>query len=187
MNRCLCNRLYRQDKPTAVHEYAFSGSLNRVREFETLDGSRYCLTVFSLADYKHLHFPHEEYKELACKLHRAVSQQTSAVTKPEISSSSSPSQIAANQIPCSEDFELKFQSYRMRVGPITAFGIVKTAPFERYNTVDANKHSSMLSSWMSKYDICICGSCEVFKRLIDFELYQTGQYNAVDIPTPYIL
>lgn len=67
MNRCFCYHLY-NSIPSEVHEYAFSGSLCRVHHFETVDGMRFCLTIFSLSDYKHLHFPYDEYKLLVIRL-----------------------------------------------------------------------------------------------------------------------
>lgn len=69
MISCFCNRLYNVSRPSTITEYAFSGSLCRIREYETADGLRYCLTIFSLSDYKHLHFQHDEYKYLNSKLY----------------------------------------------------------------------------------------------------------------------
>lgn len=64
MSPCFCDRLHKTDKPTVKAEYAFSGSLCRICEFKTADCVRYCITIFSLSNYKYLHFPHEEYKLL---------------------------------------------------------------------------------------------------------------------------
>lgn len=159
--------------PTAMREFAFSGSINRVREYKTeMDGSRYCITVFSLHDYKYLHFPHEEYMELISKLYAATSPQTLAInTIPKKTS------LIINQIPFTENFELRFGCYKLQIGPVTAFGIIRTAPFGDY-CIQGNDYSSRSLTCMPKYDICVCGSCTVLKRLTDFEKFQK-QFNNI--------
>lgn len=74
---------------TAINECAFSGSLCRIQKFETVDGMRYCLTIFSLSDYKHLHFPHDEYKWLIDKLYTLHCMQTKVPTVATIAAGAS--------------------------------------------------------------------------------------------------
>lgn len=140
--------------PTTITEYAFSGSLCRIHEFETQDGSRYCLTIFSLSDYKHLHFPHEEYEWLISKLHGHLSTQADAQKLNDIVLS------IKLLLPFDDDFKVKFVRQSLTVGPVTAFGLVKTSP-----SVKKNQQFTC----ESKLDICTCRTCPVFSRLIEFE------------------
>lgn len=148
--------------PTAISEYAFSGSLCRISEFETLNGLRYCLTIFSLGDYKHLHFPHDEYKCIISKLQALQSPQ--AMLQTAINSDENAPSIMQRPFDC--DFKIKFGIHSLNIGPVTAFGLVKTAPFTDVDgfSVDMNQFSCD-----SKWDICTCKTCPVFKLLIDCE------------------
>lgn len=163
MKPCACNRLYNTSESTAIREYAFSGSLCCIREFETVDGLRYCLIIFSLSDYRHLHFPHEEYKNIISKLYAL--QSTHAIL--HNTSVSNPDVLTVKQIPFNNDFKIKFGIHGLTVGPVTAFGLVKTSPFtdvDVFSSVNKN-HFTCDSEW----DICTCKTCPVFKRLIEFE------------------
>lgn len=151
---CLCNHLYRMSEPTAVNECAFSGSLCRIREFKTDDGLRYCLTIFSLADYKHSHFPHDEYNCLISKLNTLQSPYAMLPTARNSDT------LSVKQIPFDLDLKIKFGIHNLTIGPVTAFGLVKTSPF----TDDKKKFPCD-----SKWDVCTCKTCSVFTRLIDFE------------------
>lgn len=155
MKACVCNRLYRMRTPTAITECAFSGSLCRIRKFETVDGSRYCLTVFSLGDYKQLHFPCDEYKYLTNKLCALLSAQAILPTTSETLSIKPPAD--------NNDFKIKFGTHRLTIGSVTAFGLVKTNPFNFWTNKD-------LIACDSKWDICTCKKCPVFKRLVDYEM-----------------
>lgn len=141
--------------PTAITEYAFSGSLCRIRKFETVDGSRCCITIFSLSNYKHLHFPHDEYMWLIIKLNELYSTQTRLPT------ASNSDVLTVRQLPFDGDFKIKFGIRSLIIGPVTAFGIVNTTPF---TNVDKNQFICE-----AKWDICTCKTCPAFKRLIDFE------------------
>lgn len=154
-------------KPTSVAEYAFSGSLCRVRKFQTVDGMRYCLTVFSLSDYKQLHFPHEEYKWLISKLYAFISTQAilKTVNNSDVQKLSE-SVLTVNQIPFDDDFKIKFGNKHLTIGPVTAFGLVNTTPFTDIDVFSTNNNNFTCDS---KWDICTCKTCPVFKRLIDFE------------------
>lgn len=160
MYKCFCNRLYRMSVPTTTTEYAFSGSLCRIREFQTLDGSQFCLTVFSLSDYKHLHFPNDEYKWLIGKLYALLS--TPAI-KPHTSNSDV---LAIKQHAFDGDYKIKFGNESLTLGPVTAFGLVKTIPFADIDVFSINKNQTVCDS---KWDICTCKTCPVFERLIEFE------------------
>lgn len=143
--------------PSIITEYAFSGSLCRIHEFKTLYGTRCCLTIFSLSDYKHLHFPHDEYKCLIRKLYMLLS--TQAILP---SASNSNVQFTIKQLPDDEDFKIKFGIHSLTIAPVTAFGLVKTTPFYPVN--------KKLITCDFKWDICTCKKCPVFKRLIDYEI-----------------
>lgn len=167
MNPCLCKRLYRMSTPTATTEYAFSGSLCRICEFETADGLRYCLTIFSLDDYKHLHFPHDEYKCLMSKLYALLSTQTiiASASNSDVLKSNF-NALSINQLPFDDDFKIKFGGVCLNIGPVTAFGLVNTSPYESVDVFSlAKKHFVCDPKW----DICTCAMCPVFKRLIDYE------------------
>lgn len=165
MNPCVCYRLYGVSTPTVTREYAFSGSLCHIREFEIMDGSGYCLTIFSLSDYKHLHFSHDEYKILMRKL--CVQLSTKAIAA---LNNSNDSRLSIEQLPFNGDWKIKFGIGNMTIGPVTAFGLLKTAPF----TFDKNKNDAITANEEHficdpKWDICACKSCPVFRRLNDFE------------------
>lgn len=161
MVSCLCCRLYDVSTPTTIREYAFSGSLCRIHEFQTLDGLRYCVTIFSLSNYKQLHFPHDEYKILMCKLHVLLSTQSIAIFNRSTWQKSNDSRLSIEQeqLPYNEDFKISFGNLSMTIGPVTAFGLLKTTPFVDDKNVVCDP----------KWDICACKSCPVFKRLSDFE------------------
>lgn len=150
--------------PSTTKEYAFSGSLCRIREFETADGLCYCLTTFSLADYKHLHFPHDEYKCLIRKLYALLSTQA---LLPIASNSDAPKLCIKQRLPLDDGFKIKFGGGCLNIGPVTAFGLVNTSPFESVDVFfSVNKNNFACDP---KRDVCICATCPVFKRLIDFE------------------
>lgn len=148
--------------PTVITEYAFSGSLSRIREFETMDGLRCCLTIFSLSDYKHLHFPHDEYEWLISKLHAHLSTQSIFPT-----SNNSDAHVSIDLPPSFDgDFKIKSGQHSLTIGPVTAFGLVKTSPFTDVDVFSVNKNQFKCGS---KWDICTCKACPVFSRLIEFE------------------
>lgn len=146
--------------PTITNEYAFCGSFCRIRKFQTVDGSHYCLTVFSLSNYKHLHFPHDEYKWLIYKLYALLSPST---IKPHTINSE---ELAVEQQPFDGDIKIKFGSRKLTIGPVTALGLVKTMPFADIDVFSINKDRITCDS---KWDICTCETCPVFSRLLDFE------------------
>lgn len=156
MNVCHCNRLYNMSKPNVINEYAFSGSLCRVREFETADGIRFCLTIFSLSDYKHLHFPHDEYKWLISKLHACISPDH-AIFQPLDKTDV----LSLEQITIEGDLKVKFEGYKLFIGSLTARGLLNSSPFSKF-------YSEQFRCNM-KWDICICKTCPVFIRLSEFE------------------
>lgn len=160
MNQCFCNRLYRMCAPTTTAEYAFSGSLCCIREFQTVDGSHYCLTVFSLSDYKYLHFPHDEYKWLICKLYALISTSTMK------SDASNSDVLTIKQVPFDSDFKIKFGNDSLTIVPVTAFGLVKTIPFADVDVFSVCKDQITCDD---KWDICTCQTCPVFRRMCDFE------------------
>lgn len=160
MDQCFCNRLYRSCAPVKITEFAFSGSLCRICEFKTVDGLRYCLKIFSLSNYKHLHFPHFEYKWIIGKLHALQSTQT---IFPTAYNSDGVLTIKQQQQPFINDFKIKFGTHCLTIGPVTAFGLVKTAPFTDFSNIGANFTCD------PKWDICACKRCSVFKRLIEYE------------------
>lgn len=159
MQQCLCNHLY-SSKPVETKVFAFSGSLCRIHKFETIDGSRFCLTIFSLSDYKHLHFPHAEYKWFICRLY--VLQSTWAILHSDRNTDFSALHIS--QAPSHEGFKIKFGNKRMDIGSVTSFGLVKTSPF---NVFSCSEKQTL--NCASKWDICTCQNCPVFNRMIDFE------------------
>lgn len=167
MNPCLCYPLYHISKPTKTREYAFSGSLCHLKEFDTLDGSRYCITIFSLSDYKHLHFPHEEYQILMTKLQSLLS--THAImtnTKTDSTNWRSNERTPSiTLLPFFGDFKVKLGIHSLTIGKVTAFGLLKTSPFTNDDVTDDEKRFQCDLKW----DICACKSCPIFKQLIDFE------------------
>lgn len=152
------------EAPTFIQEYVFGGSLCRICEFETLDGLRYCITIFSLSDYKHLHFPHDEYKLFISRLYMLLYPQT---ILPTPSNHNSSANFTIGQTPPVGDFKIKFEKQSFIVGPVTAFGLVNTAPFTDFDVSSAVK---MDFACDSKWGICICERCPVFRRMCDFEL-----------------
>lgn len=148
MKSCFCNRLYNISIPTLVAEYAFSGSLCRIHEFETEDGTRYCLTVFSLPDYRHLHFPHDEYKWMITKLYALLSTQA---ILPIASKSET---LSIEQLPSDGDFKIIFGNHCLTIGSVTAFGLVNTTPFADVDVFSINNTSFTCDS---KWDICTIG------------------------------
>lgn len=146
--------------PTNNSEYTFSGSLCRVREFQTLDGTHYCLTVFSLSDYKHLHFPHDEYKWIITKLYAFLA--TPAIKSQGVNSNV----LTIKQQSFEGDFKIKFGNVSLAIGPVTAFGIVKTSPFTDVDVFGVNNDKMTCDA---KWDICTCQTCPVFRRMCDFE------------------
>lgn len=117
---------------------------------------RYCLTIFNISDSKHLHFPHDEYKLLCRKLYALQSTRT-------IFPSGSDLVRVKEQL---HGFKIKFGSYTMRIGPVTAIGLVNTTPF-----TDVDVFSSIKPDFtcIPELDLCVCKSCPVFKRLYDLE------------------
>lgn len=161
MEVCFCNRLHNIDKPTSIAAYAFSGSLCYVRQFETLDGSRYCLTIFSLSDYKHLHFPHDEYKLVVSKLYALQCTQT---IFPALAANSDVT--VKQERAFIDDFKISFGEHSLKVGPVTGYGLVKTAPFRIADVFSLDESPFTCNP---QWDICICKRCPVFKRLFEFE------------------
>lgn len=162
MRLCFCNRLHKTDASCVKSEYAFSGSLCHIREFETVDRVCFCLTIFSISDYKHLHFPHEEYKLLIKKLYVLLSPQSISPACFTVGDSS----LSVKQLPFNGDFKIKFGIHALTIGPVTAFGLVKTAPFTFVDVFSINKNKFVCDS---KWDICTCKNCPVFNRLVDVE------------------
>lgn len=167
--KCICNRLYKVDESSFLSECAFGGSLCYVRQFETSDGLRFCLTIFSLYDYNHLHFPHDEYKLLIGYLYALQSTQT-------ISSSSNNGLdvqkfkehfLNIKRYSMNGDFKIKFGVNSLNIGPITAFGLVKTAPFSEVDVFFSNNAQHF--TCVPECEICICKKCPVFKRVVEFE------------------
>lgn len=170
MNQCFCNRLYNLRVPSTIAEYAFSGSLCCIRKFEIADGLRYCLTIFSLCDYKHLHFPHDEYKLLIAKLNALLSTRAIMPTTAQVNNSNDQKSflsIRQMMLAPDENLKIKFGRYSLSVGPVTAIGLVKTTPFNDLDVFSANKKCQFTCD--SKWDICTCKTCAVFTRLIDYE------------------
>lgn len=161
---CFCNRLYRMNIPTTITEYAFSGSLCRIRKFDTIDGSRYCLTIFSLYDYKQLHLPHDEYKYILAKLYAL--QSTSSIVQNSVCNLNE-NMPSVKQLPFDEALKIKFGKYSMTIGPVTASGLVMTMPFDDIDVFSITKSDNFTCD--SKWDICACKMCPAFLRLLDFE------------------
>lgn len=162
MRSCFCDLLYKTAKLSVKAEYVFSGSLCRIREFKTLDCVRYCITIFSLSDYRHLHFPHEEYKWVIKKLYVLLSPQSIAPDSSMFFDSS----LSVKQLPFNGDFKIKFGVHNLTIGPVTAFGLVKTAPFTFSDIFSINKNRFNCDQ---KWDICICKMCPIFSRMLNFE------------------
>lgn len=149
--------------PTAVTEYAFSGSLCRIRAFETADGFQYCLTVFSLSDYKHLHFPHEEYKWLISKLSVHFFTETVAC-KPNVDKLTDALSIKMSLF--YDDFKINFEEHCLTIGKVTAFGLVNSTPFAGDDIFSVNK-SGIACDY--KWDVCTCNACPALIRLLELE------------------
>lgn len=160
MKSCICGRLYRKETPNATVEYAFSGSLCCIRQYETIDGFRYCLTTFSVRDYSHLHFPHDEYKYLISKLYALLSTEC-RLNMGELDGND----VSIEQLPLHE-FKIEFGGQRLDIGPVTAFGLVNTSPFENTNILSPNNKHYLCDV---KWDVCTCAMCPIFKRLVDYE------------------
>lgn len=148
--------------PTAITEYACSGSLFRIQEFITADGLRYCLTIFSLSDYNHLHFSHDEYKLFIRKLIARLSMQA------RLSAESNACDHKLNDIDlsitCGADIKIQLdEKYNLIIGSVTAFGLANTIPF-----ADIGFNKKQLTCNF-KWDICTCKTCPVFSRLIEYE------------------
>lgn len=161
MKPCFCNRFYNMRKPTAINVYAFGGSLCRVREFKTDDGSRFCLTIFSLSSYNYLHFPHDVYEMLIRRLHMHIYKR--AIDIPTTSKSNL---LNIKELTAAGNFEIKFAGYCMSVGVLTAIGLENTSPFSNAAFYTDGKPFSCERKW----DICTCQKCPVFIRLLDFEM-----------------
>lgn len=153
--------------PSVIYEYAFSGSLCRICEFQTENRIRYCLTVFNLSNYNHLHFPHYEYKYLIGKLNAYLSTQARLYTACDSDDQKlNGSVLTIKQIPFSGDIKIKFGGHRLEIGPVTVNGLVKFTPFTFADVFSANENHFTCDS---RWDICICKTCSVFNRLIEFE------------------
>lgn len=161
MESCFCHRLYRA-KATVKREYVFCGSLCRIREFETLDGLRHCITIFSLSDYKQLHFPYDEYKIIISKLNALLSTEEKAIFN-----NANDSALSIRQQPFNGKFKIQFGVYTMTIGPVTAFGLLKTSPFINENVSVSANETQLTCNPM--WDICACKSCPIFKRLVVFK------------------
>lgn len=166
MQTCQCKKLYKTEA-LEIAEYAFSGSICRIRKFETEDGVRHCLTIFSVSDYKHMHFPHNEYKWLIYKLYARQSPRAIFPTLAADVQKSIDSALAVEILPFNDDLYIKFGTQRkLTVGPVTAFGLVKTSPFADVDVFSINKTPFTCDP---KWDICTCKTCPVFQRLINWE------------------
>lgn len=152
--------------PSTITEYAFSGSLCRIREYKTIDGPRHCLTIFSLSNYRQLHFSHDEYKYLICKLYAL--QCMRAMTPSACNSDVQQLNGCMLEIkqPSPFDFQIRYGAYKLTIGSVTAFGIVKTSPFDDIDVFSVNNDQFIYDS---KWDICTCGMCPASTRLIEFE------------------
>lgn len=165
--RCFCYRLYHKRKPCSTTVHAFSGSLCRVQSFKTVDGLRFCLVIFSLSDYKHLHFPHEEYKWLISNLYALQSVQTILPTVNNTHEQKlNDGVLSVKHQPFINDFKIKFGDHSLTVGPVTAFGLVKTTPFADVDVFHVNQFTCACDP---KWDICTCGKCPAFKYLVEYE------------------
>lgn len=162
MLQCLCKRLYKTDA-SEITEHVFSGSICRTCKFETEDGVRYCLTIFSVSDYKHLHFPHYEYNWLIFKLYSLQSPHAIFPNVQKVIDNA----LSVEQLPFSSDLKIQFGKWRnLTVGRVTAFGLVKTTPFTDIDVFSINKKPFTCDP---NLDICICKTCPIFKRLIGWE------------------
>lgn len=150
--------------PTATKEYAFSGSLCRIRAFQTLDQSFYCLTIFNLDDYKHLHVPHDEYRCLLNKLFAILSTQATLPT----ASNPNVNALSIKQRPFDGDVKIKLGDNYLNIGRMTAFGLAHTSPFADVDIFPVKQKKNSLAC-DPEWDVCTCTMCPVFKRLIDFE------------------
>lgn len=189
MKNCTCNRFYNVKGADLILEYAFSGSLCRIREFKTFDGLRYCLSIFSLSDHKRIHYPHDEYAWLVKKLLLHVSPQAIHPT------SYSDDRQKLNDIELTiqhalyNDIKIKCGKKCLTVGIVTAFGLVRTAP--RY--LVANEFLNDVENVLAcdpKWDICTCKNCPVFSRLREYELIASvrdteSSFDLVDFYSSY--
>lgn len=150
MEYCGCKNFF-QTNLILEKKHVFSGSLCRIRQFQP---ERYCLTIFSLGDKKHLHFSHEEYFYLIENLYNYI--------LPKIISLkhlNNPNDLLIEQLILQKGLKIDFEKFSLHIGPITLFGLVYTAPFLPVLKYECNE----------KWDICICGLCDCYKRLLDFE------------------
>lgn len=154
MEKCLCNRLYGGIEPFAIKTYAFGKSLCRIREFETLDGSRYCLTLFRLYDYKYLHLPHEEYMHTINKIRKLYTPH--AFWHLEIRDDPD---ITVKQL-SNGQYNIKFGCISMHFGKGTAYWLQCSAPF-----LDKRPITCCV-----QLDVCACEMCPAFDRLIKYEV-----------------
>lgn len=164
MRHCFCCRLYNkciQKASIIENEYAFSGSLCRIRQFETMNGMRYCITIFSLCDYKQVHFTHYEYKYLIQKLYAQLNTRSIHPAANDYENA-----IDVIYSPTNNKFKINLGAFNVIISPVTAFGLVMTMPF---NDVNVFSDNTGLSTCHSNIDICSCRTCPLFKRLIDFE------------------
>lgn len=169
MKACICERLYHVNTATTTAEYAFSGSLCCIRSFETVDGIRYCLTIFSISDYKHLHFPHDEYKWLISTLQAQYSTQAICPTtiNTDMLKLNDGVVLSIKDLPFDGiKIKTRFGKRILSIGPVTSFGLVKSTPFGNVNVFSVNENQFACDSM---WDICTCASCPVFKRLIEYE------------------
>lgn len=166
--KCICKRLYKVNEPTILSECAFSGSLSLVRQYETSDGLRFCLTIFNLYDYNHLHFPHDEYKLLIGYLYALQSTQTISPSKNGLDVQTFKEHfLKIKRCSMNGSFKIKFGKYSLTFGPITAFGLVKTSPFSEVDVFFTNNAQHF--TCIPECDICVCKKCPIFKRVVEFE------------------
>lgn len=59
-----------------------------------------------------------------------------------------------------------FGKHNLTIGPVTAFGLVKTAPFTFADVFSINRNQFTCDP---KWGICICKMCSAFSRMINFE------------------
>lgn len=165
--KCICNRLYKVDESSLLTECAFGGSLCYIHQFETTDGLRFCLTIFSIYDYTHLHFPHDEFKLLIGYLYALQSTRTISPSENGLDVQKFKDHLLTiRQYSLDGAYKIKFGINNLTIGPITAFGLVKTAPFSEVDVFYSNNNHL---TCIPDSEICVCKDCPVFKRLADSE------------------
>lgn len=81
-------------------------------------------------------------------------------------------QEGINQLTYDGNFKIKFGAHCLTVGPLTANNLVNTTPFSDVFSADNNNDNNNNMNQLtcdSKWDICTCKTCPVFRRLVEFE------------------